>query len=795
MNTASQNNKDESFDIKPYALKALQYWYLFAIALLVSSGYAYYKVRYSVPVYKVDARIVIKDEYSSWGQEYFLPGLELVSGRNRLVNEVGAIRSFPLMRKVIDELPEFRVWYYDIGNIKSTGLYRSSPFVVQWDSIQDRSLFGKSFYVKILSPKRFVIGINQDVELEGKKFYFGESFELNNNKLTIKLRQPYNYEFFKDKLYRFTINNLDRLAISYQGGLGISTEEKESSILLISRQGTQMDKEIDFINKFLEVYIRDGLEKNNQIATNVMQFVDDQINEILNTLIISENKLENFKSRINFNRIDLEGERLIPEITTLEKNKLDMEFNINYHKQILDYIQNNDDARGIIVPSFVTRNSVLFQLLEKLIAAYSKKMKLSYAVTTSNDAWKQLLEEIKVSKRIIIENLKATLEKQKIDLDNLDKQIEFIESKMQDVPSAEREYFNIQRDYKLNNDLYTFLLKKRAEASIAKGSNVPQAHVLDWATPYRVSFVGPNTSKIYNTSIIIGLVITSLIVFLLEYFNEKIADKKELEKCTKIPVLAIVGHNKNESDLVVANHPISLISESFRSMRTNINYMVAGKEKFCVLITSSVSAEGKTFCSINLASAFAILGKKTVILGADLRKPKIFQDFDLKNDKGISSYLINKADLSEIIQPAQYENIDIISAGPIPPNPSELISNKNMENLIAELRGLYDVIIIDTPPLGLLTDALLLTKYSDVNLYIVRHNFTKRRQLSLVNEYYEDNKIQNIGIVVNDLQQRKINYWGGYGFDFGYGYDYSYDGEEKQKKKSVFGRLFSYNKV
>jgi len=284
-------------------------------------------------------------------------------------------------------------------------------------------------------------------------------------------------------------------------------------------------------------------------------------------------------------------------------------------------------------------------------------------------------------------------------------------------------------------------------------------------------------------------------LFLLEYLNETIAGKKDLEKCTKIPILAIVGHNKKGNDLVVANHPKSLISESFRSMRTNINYMVEGKEKFCVLITSSVSAEGKTFCSINLASAFAILGKKTIILGADLRKPKIFQKFDLENNKGISNYLIGKADLNEIIQPSQYENVDIISAGPVPPNPSELISNKNMENLIAELRRLYDVIIIDTPPLVLVTDALLLTQYSDANLYIVRHNFTKRKQLSLVNEYYENNKIKNIGIVVNDLQQNKINYWGGDGFDFGYGYDYSYYGEDNQRKKSVFGWLFRHKKV
>ncbi|MFH1320585.1 MAG: polysaccharide biosynthesis tyrosine autokinase, partial [Bacteroidota bacterium] len=630
------------------------------------------------------------------------------------------------------------------------------------------------------------LGNKKNGDFKGKEYYFDEPFILNNNKVRLKLMQKYSSEFFSEKLYCFRINDIDRLAITYQDGLGIATEEKESSILVISRQGTEMNKEMDFINKFIEVYINDGLEKNAQIATNVMDFVDDRINSILDTLIIVEDKLESFQSRSNVDRIDLEGEKLIPEITMLERKKLDMEYNLNYYNQLIDYIQNNDDARGIIVPSFVTRNSVIFSLLEQLISLYSQKMKLSYDITTTNDTWKMLNNEINVSKEIIIENIKAIIEKQKSDYELLNKQIEFVEFKLQNIPSVGRKYFNIKRDYKLNNDLYTYLLKKKAEASIAKGSRVPKVLVLDWATPYRISYVGPNISKIYITSIIAGLVIAGLVVFLLEYFNEKIADRNDLEKCTKIPVLSIVGHNKNESDLVVVDHPRSLISESFRSIRTSINYLAGGKEKLSVLVTSSVSKEGKTFCSINLASAFAIMGKKTVILGADLRKPKIFQNFNLTNEKGITNYLIGRVTLSEIIQHSQYENIDIITAGPIPPNPTELIGNKNMENLMIELKELYDIIIIDTPPLCLVTDSLLLSKYSDVNIYVVRHNLTKRKDLNLINEYFDDKKIQNLGIIVNDYKQNKI------GYGWGYTYDYTsyYEEEDKQKKKSIFSRLF-----
>jgi len=781
-----------SIDYKQILVKALRYWYLLAAALLISGVYGWYQVRYAIPTYSVDARILLKDEYSSWGQEYFLPGLELVSARNRLVNEIGSIRSFPLMREVIEQLPHFSVFYYDIGKIKNTELYRNSPFTVRWDTITDPSIVGQSFHIQILSKDEFRLGSRDEEVVQGEVYHFETPFELNGNSVMLVLNDEYRQEGFKSKLYSFKVNNLDRLAIYYQSALGVASEEKESSILIVSRNGPLIEKEIDFINKFIEVYIDDGLKRNNQIASNVMLFVDDRINSILDTLMRAEGKLESFKVKSNLERINPEGENLIPGIVALEKKKIDLEFDIAFLQGLVDNINENEDVKGLIVPGFIANSVVLHSSVQGLIDLYTTKMKMKYDITTSNDSWKRLNDQIKVQKEIVIVHITLLSDKARADLKILNDEIEIIEYRLGSMPSVERDYYNIQRGYRLNNDLYTYLLKKKAEASIAKGSNVSNVTVLDWATTYRVSYLGPDTTNIYLTAIIMGLAVASVVIFLLQYFDDKIRGQNDVEAITEIPTLGLIGHNQEDHDLVLIKDPKSVVSESFRSLRTSLTYLLEGKDKFCVLVTSSISQEGKTFCTMNLASAFAILGKKTVILGADMRKPKIFEDFGLKNDIGMSNYLINQATLSEIIQPTGHENIVLISAGPIPPNPSELIGSERMEQLMKELKEEFDVVVIDTPPLCLVTDALQLTEYSDANIYIVRHNVTSKSQLKFINEIYKEKKVPNLGIVVNDFKRSRL----GYSYDYGYGYGYGYGtgyiyGNESKRSKSFLSRLFS----
>ena len=670
----------QSIDYKVYFYKAIRYWYILVIALILASLYSVWKIRYTPEQYSVSARILVKDEYSSWGQEYFLPGMELVSNRNRLVNEVGTIKSFPMMKRTVKSIPKFKVFFFRHGNVKVSQLYAYIPFSLELDSNSLNNV-GKRIYFRIKDKNHYVLFSNPENEEESSvECTFNSWCEYKGVRFKLSLRNQ-GVDGLKGDFYSFTINNIDRLAQYYQNALGVNVEEKEGSILLLSLNGTEINKEIDFLNHFINVYIEQQLEEANQIASNTIKFVDRQIKNILDSLIIAERELERFKIQSNIKRLGIDEKKAIESIIELEKQKFEKQFMAHYYQQMIDYIKNNDDAKGIIVPSFVDRNNVLFELLQNLITTYKKKSQYEHSITKDNERYEELLKSIEISKGIIIENLKANIERVNEELKQINDQIAFYDDKLKSLPSAEKQFVNIQRNYKLNSDMYTFLLKKRAEAAIAKGSNISKIKVLDKASPLRVRFIGPIASKIFTFNIIIALIIGGGIIFLLEYFNNKIIDKQDILNITKIPIIGTIGHYHADGSNVVLEKPKSVISEAFRVIRTKIAFLLEGKkEHFTILITSSISGEGKTFFSLNLAGVYSLQDKKTIVIGADLRKPKIHKDIGVPNETGLSNYLAGNATKEEIIQKTPYKNIDIITSGIVPPNPAELLGTKKMQS-------------------------------------------------------------------------------------------------------------------
>jgi len=782
----SEKKKDDYKVILSYILKGLSYWPILLVCLSFAFGLAFYKIRYNIPVYSVNSRILVKDEYSSWGQEYFLSGMELVSSRNRLVNEIGVIKSFPMMRKVMDQMPDLKVSYFDIGNIKTTEMYKGSPFSVKClDSLNEHNLYNKSFYLKIHSIGKFYISSDKEKISEDIVRSSGVPFYLNKTKIVVRLNSSANDNDYSDKLFSFRVNNLDELAVKYQHAVSIKPEEKESSILQMSCQGAEIEKEIDFLNNLMNVYINHGLEQNNEIASNTLKFVDSQISEILDSLLLAESGLQGFKSEINNQKIDLDNKgNFFSGISELEKKRISLQFKINYFKYLIDYLKSNDDSKGIVVPTVIDMSSgdVLFLSINKIMDLYTKRNLMGLEVTSQNISFQNISTEIKMVKGVINENILSRLKNVEFELKQVDEQIAAMENKLYKIPFAERTYYTIQRNYKLNNDLYNYLLQKKSEANIAKASSVPKAQVVDWASYFRVQNISASSSSIYTKHIGISFFVGAGIIFLLIFFNDKIYDRKDIEQHTTIPILGAIGHNEHNTNLVTVQKPKSIIAEAFRGVRSNLNFMTKGNQNIVLSISSSVSGEGKTFCSVNLASVFAFSNKKTLIIGADLRKPRIFDDFGLKNDLGLSSYLINQASLNQIIQQTNVQNIDLIASGPIPPNPSELLESPIMFDLFDQLKNIYDVIIIDTAPIGLVTDALVLSNFADVNLYVIRENYSKKAHLNLINEYHETGKIKNVGIIVNDIKAKSGRYGYAYAYGYGYGYGY-YDEETKNIRK------------
>ena len=561
--------------LKVYLFKGLRYWYVIAITLLIGIGFGIYEVRYNIPQYTVDGRVLVKDEYSSWGQEYFLPGMELVSGRNRLVNEIGIIKSYPLMLDVVKSIPALNISYYDLGQVKSTELYKSSPFEIEFDSIINKSLYNFRFYIKIIDQNNFLLSRDDFDKDLGTAYKFNQTLTYAQTPFKVVLKKfPKN---ITAKKFYFQFNNLEQMAKLYQHKVYIYPEDEESSILLLSLNGSNYKKEMDVLNQIMKSFLQYGLDEGNAIAENTIKFVNDRISISADSLNIAENNLKNFKEGANTNRLEIKNNNVIPQLTELENKKLELEFALDYYDLTIDYIKNNDDAKGLIIPFFLNNQSALYRLMVGLIDKYSERNKLKFSANEGTTTMLMIDDEINTSKQILIENLYSRKAKDENDLNIIKSQIALANKKLTQLPAAERDFTSAVRDYTIQNSLFTQLLSKRQAAEIALASSIPNAKILDHATPFRVRKTSPTSGAIYRKQILIFLILGILIIAVLVLLNNKIIDKNDITNITDIPILGYIGKNTIDSNLVLLSKPKSMMAEAFRTIRTNIQYLTRNK--------------------------------------------------------------------------------------------------------------------------------------------------------------------------------------------------------------------------
>lgn len=776
MQSTKQNSSNFQLDPKVFLTYLIRYWYLIAIGLLGGLVYAYFQVRYTPATYSVNSRMLVKDEYSSWGQEYFLPGMELVSGRNRLVNEIGIIRSFPLMEKVALKLDR-KIHYYKIGNIKTTEMYPIADFKVE----VVEGVANGSYYIDFPQNGVYRIALSQEGLSEAKENLLTRPYKIEGAQLKISVRSN---GVYADDDYRFSFLPTDALARKLQSSIRIDVENQESSILILSHKGQTPAKSIDYLNALMHTYIQWGKEQNNEIVLNTIAFVDQQLTKIADSLVKTEYLLEqfqktNFEERIYPTSEDNSNVRIVLDLEDQLSQRLIQK---EYYLALIQALENEAFNSFPSSAVFGFSDPNLYQMILDLQKGIEEKRQMAFDVKANSDLIERQELKNEKNKEGLKEFAANSAKRLEALINQLKRKIILEENKVLRIPKEQRKYLTLKRENKLLSDLYTFLLNKRSEAGIAEASNVAKAQILDFANAYRVSYLGPVSSSIYGLGVFTGLAIPVAVILLLYFLNTKIVDPSDLDRLTTIPVLGSILYKKDlANNILVSDSLKSATAEAFRNIRTKLNYMVLGKGCTKVLVTSSISGEGKTFTSINLAAIYAASGKKTVLLGADLRKPKIFRDFGLSNQVGLSTYLIRKANLNEIVQTTKLENLDLIASGPIPPNPAELIESAAMQELFEQLEAKYEVIIIDSPPLGLVTDALLLKEYADTALYIVRHNYTKKSYLENINQLYQDKVFTNLGIVVNAVHQKSGL---GYGVTYGYGYGYGYYSDDDKRNKA-----------
>ncbi len=529
-------------------------------------------------------------------------------------------------------------------------------------------------------------------------------------------------------------------------------------------RGRIQKKEIVFLNKLLDVYLTNELYKRNQLGLKTIRFIDDQLSGVSNELREAEGSLESFRSRNNILNINSTAENLTKNLDRLETDKSTLELKLRYYKYIAGALDNGD-IKSIQTPStFGLEDPLLNNLIMELSRVTQERIGLNYSTKEGNPVVEVIDLKIANYKKTLIENVNNFILASTNALADLKRQIAEIQRNVKGLPRSERELVSIQRKFDFNDNVYNYLLEKRAEAGIAIASNTVEKTIVDRAQQVGGGPVSPNRKLTLMLALFGGLAAAVMLIMIKDLINDSIVTTEDIEKNTRIPFIGTIVHGsrRDRASVIVANAK-SALGESFRSLRVNLQYFTLGKENNVIGITSSVMSEGKTFCSSNLAVSMAHSGQRTILIDADMRRPRVANAFKLKNDKGLSNYLIGTCSIDEITNVTVTKGLDVITSGPIPPNPLDLVGLPKMEELMDALKHKYDIIIIDSPPIGPVSEYIILMRYTNANICVVRSNYTNRRHLEKINKLYNDKRIKNLSVLLNDARV-SLN---GYSYSYG----------------------------
>lgn len=825
-NNPQQNNEEQGVDIKNLIFIFLGHWYLFIIGAVVALTIGFIITRYTTKIYQTTGTIVVKDGRTGIDPTAIMTNIAYGS-QQKLENEIAVLNSYSLTERVVKKMG-IEVSYLGKGRIKSSELYNETPFIVEFDRSVPQAV-GLAYNIEFTDDNHFTLTAKTkkgtivsfyDFILEKKlgdsireinyshQFKQGEWFETGYNHLRIILKDKYNAEQLSNRNFVFWLNSYPGL-VKQLKRFSVSATNKQSSVVVVSMTGANKEKIVDFTNSLMNEYVLRGLEKKNIVSENTIEFIDQQLGDIEESLSTAEKELKDFRTQNEFMNLDVQATQVYRALQDLDKERAEMQVNVKIYKRLQDYIQSQiDDPENLAAPSTMGINDPLLnRLVTELVTLSQTKATLLLTLTDEHPQIIKLDEQIVTTKKTLLETVNNIVLNAELSLKELEKRITQTEAQSKVLPEKERELLKYQRNFNLNDETYKYLMQRRAEAQILKASNTPDNEILDIARLETTRLVKPRARTNYLVALLIGLLIPALYLFLKDFFNVTVNERKDIEKLTHFPIIGQVAQVEDKDPLVVINSPKAPIAEAFRSIRTNIEFITQGKSKSTILVTGDMQGIGKTFNSINIASIYALYGKKTVLLGFDMRKPKLFQEFNLTNNVGLSSFLSNKEPLENTIQPSiKIPNLDIITSGPIPPNPAELIASEKCNELFAELKEMYDYIIIDTPPLGLVTDAYLLMRHSDVNLFIVRQGHTNKNIFGSIIRDLADRGLE-ASIVINGIESSKGygyrygSYRYGYGYGYAYGYGYGkygygtgYYGETEEKKKKGILGFFSRKK-
>ena len=783
MSQINNINLQDDNDLKKATELVLRNYKLFIFCIAVALIFAFVKNFNSIPIYRVSSSVLIKENKEGGNTSSMNDYLNssLFGDNQNFQNELWVLQSLPVIEKTVKNI-NLSVSYFRQVDFKHIDAYKSAPFRVLFSpnhvqplNVRFEIAFNNSgnFEIKAESEKAsFYDFSTEEYKYQKDNWSFrtlgttGKLIETPDLAFIIAIDSNRKITDEEASVYSFEFKDQNSIARSFKGRFSFDVIDPKATVVEISFLTESVSKGKDVVNELMKVYSTQNLERKNHIASITIDYIEKQLGEISDSLSMTENNLQQFRSANQILNVAEQSTGISAQYIELQNQRAELITRKRYYDYVAEYLEKNDDFSNMIVPaSMGIPDQILTSLMTELIAAQSQRSNLIDNRQEKNPLVGKLNIRIDNIKKTISDNISSVRQTTDISIDEMNKRISKIEGQISRMPKTEQQLGGFERKYRLNDAIYNYLLEKRAEAKITKASNLPDDIIIEPAAQVGGSPVSPNTQKNYIMALLLGIGLPFSYLIARKALNNKIESQESVERITNIPVLGKILHNYKKTDNVVFEYPKSPIAESYRVLRTNLDFSMKGASHKVIMVTSCLTGEGKSFNALNIAMSYAQLGKKTILMNFDLRKHASYFEKQTETSVGLSSFLINKVSLSEIILKSPDSKLDYINSGPIPPNPAELLALEETRKMILELKDRYDYIIIDTPPLAQVTDGFLLMETSDLKLLIVRYNYSKKKVLSMVLKDLKHKNIDNVSLVLNDNRIKSDQYGYGYGYN------------------------------
>ncbi len=773
--------EDEKFDVRNIFFRILSYWAIVLLFLVIGGFGAWLYLRYTTPVYMVKTRVVVNDETQEQNSNLF-EALRVNYNNTDLATEkeLEILKSKTLLTEVVREL-QLNVQWTTEGRIQKLQKYGDLPIELYLESPD--------------SISKFVTGtvkINSKNQIE----FNNETFDVDTLVLSQygKIKWVINDTLDPETSLKLSLRTISNTVDIFRDKLKTVPANKFASIVDISLNDEIPARAIQFLNTLLKQYSENNIEYKNRVSLNTLKFVDERLKLVADELGTVESQLETFRSKEGVVNLGAEGELFLSEIKEIDQKLGEIDVQQKVLNEIEQYVKNRNSLTGAPPATLGINDAVLVGLLNQLFSAefeLESLMKLSGPKNPKISVLQENIDKLRPSIITSINNLRVNL----IASNNrLKSEANRFTARLKNIPQKERALLEISRQQQIKNNIYTFLLQKREEAALAAAAQVPNVRIID--KPESYGKVAPKKLKVIGVAIILAMIASAIYIYFREFNKFNILYRSEIERKTRLPLIGELVYDSdfhNENPVIVGPSRRSVIAEQFRELRTNLSFLPLQQKSRVLLLTSSIPSEGKSFIAINLAASLAQAGKKVALLEFDLRRPRISKTLEIERSPGISNYFIGQCPFEDIIKPMkQQEGVWVVPSGHIPPNPAELIMNGMLEGFMLKLREQFDYILLDSPPVGSVTDGKLLASVSDATLYVVRQDFTPKTYLNFIRALGEKNTLPSINVIFNGLNSKRVfGYTYGYGFGYEYGYGYTDQVSKKMTLRQRVRKMFN----